>query len=73
MSRDFTRYVPKIGVDLMLTGDHRHHLTMEPSGDVPMSWDDTSQVLTLYLDEYQAKDLFWDLLELIPQLRHDRR
>jgi hypothetical protein len=72
MSYPDWRKKPKIGVELQFGGDHFIHRVRALDDDLPYSWDQDSLVLTLHLTEWEAKDLFWDLLEIIPQLRKDR-
>lgn len=63
----------KIGVELVFEGNHEHHQIPLGIDDVAMSTDDFSNVVSIRLDERDAEDLFWRLLEIIPKLRKDRR
>lgn len=62
-----------VGVMLEFQGDHQYHHVEFGSRDLTCVWDGDSLVLTIQAGESEAKDLFWDLLEVIPKLRHDRR
>lgn len=65
--------MPKSGVELIFAGDHEHHHIPLGIGDVTMATDDLSNIVTIHLDERDAEDLYWHLLEIIPKLRRDRR
>lgn len=69
------KYPIKMGVDLVFEGDHQHHrIDLGAYGDdVETVWDDSSIVLTIRLDEADAKELFFDLMVIIPKLRADRK
>lgn len=67
-----TRIPTKLGVIFSFAGDHQIH-RVSLHDDVATSWDDTSIVLTLHLDQSDAEELFWNLLDLVPKLRADQR
>jgi hypothetical protein len=66
----------KGSVHLEFWGDGQGHHVHLSDRDVEIDWDDISQALTIrfeYGSEYAAQELYWQLLEIIPQLRKDRR
>jgi hypothetical protein len=65
-------YKPKCGLEMVFMGDGQHYHVDAFPDDVEIIFDSASLVYTVYLREYEAKELFWELLEIIPKLRKDR-
>jgi hypothetical protein len=63
------------GVEIEACGDGQCHSTGVGAfgSDVEVGFDHGSVTLTLHLDENDLTELYWWLLEVIPQLRKDRR
>jgi hypothetical protein len=62
----------RTGVSFVASGDHQvHHFSF--GEDIDITIDHTSIITEIPITERQAENLYWWLLETIPQLRKDRR
>jgi hypothetical protein len=65
----------KAGVTFRFSGDHHWHYA-DVDDDVMIEWDQDSQGCKIsfgFSSLAAAESLYWRLLEIIPELRKDRR